>query len=168
MLLGGREDVARMPGEEVWAALAATGGTAVVQAAGKDTWESVRDRVVKMLGRGRASHAQWVRARLDETAAELEADTPDGIKQVQSRLAAAWEARFEMLLEELEGIEREEVGGQLREVVAFAAASPSGVSAGAAVGGHNIFHAAGGSVAAGIVHGGVRIANPLRPGADQS
>jgi hypothetical protein len=144
---------------------------AVVQAAGKDAWESVRDRVAKLFGRGRTAHMQSALERLEATASELQASITDGTGEAQRRLAAAWQARFEMLLEDLDGIEREEAAGQLREVVSLATAGALAMSAGegsVAVGGSARFHAESGSVAAGVVHGGVRITNPLRPGADQS
>lgn len=159
-----------MPGEEVWAGLAAAGGTAVVQAAGKDTWDSVRNLVAKLLGRDRADRTRSVLEQLDATAAELDAGLSDVTWQTRQKLAAAWQARFEVLLEELEGItECHEAADRLREVVALVGAVPPTGPAGAngvAVSGAGI-HAEGGSVAAGIVQGGIRIANPLRPGSDR-
>ena len=160
-----------MPGEEVWAGLATAGGTAVVQAAGKDTWDSVRNLVAKLLGRDHADRTRSVLERLDATAAELDAGSGDGTGQARQKLAAAWQARFEVLLEELEGTtERHEAAGRLREVVALARAVPPAGPAGSggvAVSGGACIHAEGGSVAAGIVQGDVRIANPSLPGTDR-
>ena len=160
-----------MTGQEVVTALAAAGGTAVVQAAGKDAWESVRDRVAKLLGRGHGDHVQRALERLDQTAAELEAGGPDEAESLKSRLAAAWQARFEMVLEDLADGERDTTIGQLEEIIAQVAVGTSGVPAavgGVAIGGNTTFRAEGGSVAAATVHGGVHIGNPSRPGADQS
>jgi hypothetical protein len=152
-----------MSGQEVVTALAAAGGTAVVQAAGGDAWESVRDRVAELLGRGRRDHVQRAQERLDQTAAELEAGGPDEAEMLKRRLAAAWQARFEMVLEDLDDGERAAAIGQLEEIITQAAAGTSRVTAaggGVAIGGNATFRAEGGSVAAASVHGGVHLAIP--------
>jgi hypothetical protein len=54
---------------EALTALAAAGGTAVVQAAGKDAWTGFRGRVAKWFARGDTGREQVALERLDRTAA---------------------------------------------------------------------------------------------------
>lgn len=161
---------------EALAALAATGGTAVVQAAGTDLWAAFRERVAGLFGRGQQRQTEAALEQLDQTAAMLEqavADSEVGtdLERVRSRLEIAWQTRFTDLLESLPPDERREAAVQLRELVELAPGqSQDGVSAttgGMAVGGDVDIHAEGGSVAAGVIHGGVSLGNPRQPGPDQ-
>jgi hypothetical protein len=92
--------------EEAYLALAAAGGTAVVQAAGTDAWRAMRSGFARVMGRGsdRQEHAELV--RLDQTAEQLEA-----------RLAGMWQTRLEVWLEGLNQQERAQVAAQLRELL---------------------------------------------------
>jgi hypothetical protein len=161
---------------EALAALAATGGAAVIQAAGTDLWVTFRDRVAGYFGRGHQRQTEATLAQLDQTAAMLEqavADSEAGadLERVRTRLEIAWQTRFTDLLESLAPEEREEAAEQLRELVQLAQGqgqgSVSATTGGVAVRGDVDIHAEGGSVAAGVIHGGVSIGNPPQPGPDQ-
>ena len=157
---------------EALAALAAAGSTAVVQAAGTDLWTGVRDRVIKAFSRGDARQAQHITERLDQTATALElAGKPEAyLEEARIRLTAAWQARFEDLLEGADDHELEDLVAQMRELAALISHSGSGVSAkdgAVAVGGDVRISAHGGSVAANVIRGGVTVKNPPPPGPDQ-
>jgi hypothetical protein len=157
---------------EALAALAATGGTAVVQAAGTDLWTTFRERVAGLLGRGHKRQTEAALEQLDQTAAMLQrvvagSETTADMKRVRSRLEIAWQTRFTDLLENLDPGEREEAAGRLRELVELAQGSVSVAAGGMAVKGNVDIHAESGSVASGVIHGGVSIGNPPTPGPDQ-
>lgn len=153
--------------EETLAGLASAGAMAVVKAAGTDAWVMVRDRVARLLSRGDANREVQLRDRLDQTAAAIGEGNSN---PERGRLeAAAWQARLEDRLEGAPEAEREQLISLLREAVALSD-PPRPVLAGQgsfAVGGNADIHAEGGSVAAGVIHGGVHQANPPRPGSDQ-
>lgn len=98
---------------EAMTALAQAGGTAVVQAAGTDVWTAFRQRAAGLFGRGNAQREQTELERLDRTAAVLEAAGDDEIL----RQEASWRTRFEMLLESLDDLEREQLAAELRALV---------------------------------------------------
>lgn len=93
--------------EAALAALAAAGGTAVVEAAGTDAWAGLRARVAQLFGRGDDGRERAELARLDATAAALTGAGPgdgggagSGVGQsVRIRQEAFWQARFAALLE---------------------------------------------------------------------
>ncbi len=93
---------------ETMTALAAAGGTAVVQAAGTDAWAGVRQRVARLLSRGdrEREHAQL--DRLDRTADALDSAGGNEGDQVRLVHAEGWRSRFEMLLEDLDEPARKE------------------------------------------------------------
>jgi hypothetical protein len=86
---------------------------------------------------------------------------------VRTRLEIAWQTRFTDALESLDPGEREEAAERLRELVELAQGGVSAATGGMAVRGDVDIHAEGGSVAAGVIHGGVSIGNPPQPGPDQ-
>ena len=88
---------------EALTAVAAAGGTAVVQAAGTDAWTGFRSRVAKWFARGDAGREQVALERLDQAAAALEAAGPGEVEWVRAVQEASWQARFEILLEGLDG-----------------------------------------------------------------
>ena len=93
---------------EALAALAASGGTALVAAAATDAWQSARAGFAGLLGRA-GWHQELVESRLDRTAAEVErAAEPD---VVRDRLLPDWQVRLSDLLEE-----RPELAADLREL----------------------------------------------------
>lgn len=157
---------------EALSALAAAGGTAVVQAAGTDVWSAVRERVVRMFSHSNARPPQRVIEQLDQTAAALEpvATEAEG-EEARARLATAWQTRFEDLLEDVSEDERTQVAAQVRELLNFT--SQQGVStasagdAGIAIGGDVHVNAREGSVGAGVIRGDVTLGNPTPPGPDQ-
>ncbi|WP_225848802.1 hypothetical protein [Streptomyces sp. HPF1205] len=98
--------------------LASTGGGAVVQAAGTDAWQSFRNGVARLVGRGEAERERRELERLDRTLAELEAagDDQEG-ERVRLTHAAAWQTRFESLLEEAAEHDRERIAASLEALV---------------------------------------------------
>ncbi|TQS26117.1 hypothetical protein [Microbispora sp. KK1-11] len=111
------------------AAVAAAGGTAVVQAAGTDVWVSVRQRVAHVLGRDDPEREQAELMRLDQTATDLASLAPGEAALIRARQEAAWTARFEMLLESLGEAERERIAHELNDIADQARhASVGGVS----------------------------------------
>src|SRR5580700_8546490 len=104
--------------EESLTALAAVGGTAVVQAAGTDAWAGFRERVARIFGRGNAQRQQAELGCLDNTAAMLEEAAETELVHVRARQEGAWQSRFEALLENLEEPEQRQVADELRALVA--------------------------------------------------
>ena len=153
---------------EAMAALAAAGGTAVVQAAGTDAWTGVRRQVARWFGRGNPQREDAELKRLDQTAGELEAARPAEVERVRIRQEAAWQGRIEALLESLEDIERAEVAGELRTLLAQQTShrSVSAGRSGLAVGGNVDVRADHGSAAA-VTMGSVTLGNPSQPGPHQ-
>ncbi|MCC9711817.1 hypothetical protein E4N62_45375 [Streptomyces sp. MNU76] len=107
--------------------------------------------------------------RLDRTAGELESATSSGLAEAERarvRHEAGWQARIETLLENLADAERSQAAEELQALLAQHT-SQGGVSAdrgGLAVDGNVDIRAEGGSIAAGVVHGGARIGPPPAPG----
>ncbi|MBD3147538.1 hypothetical protein [Microbispora bryophytorum] len=111
------------------AAVAAAGGTAVVQAADTDMWVSVRQRVAHVLGRDDPGRERTELMRLDLTATDLASLAPGEAALIRARQEASWTARFEMLLESLGEAERERVACELNDIADQARhASVGGVS----------------------------------------
>ncbi|EST18761.1 hypothetical protein [Streptomyces roseochromogenus] len=153
---------------EAMTALAAAGGTAVVQAAGTDAWTGVRQQVAHWFSRGNPQHEHAELERLDQTAAELEAARPTEVERVRIRQEAAWQGRIEALLERLEDIERARVADELRTLLAQQTPqrSVSAGQSGLAVGGDLNVRADHGSAAA-VSMGNVTLGNPSQPGPHQ-
>ncbi|WP_030243876.1 hypothetical protein [Streptomyces sp. NRRL S-350] len=150
---------------EVLSALAMSGGTAVMTAAGTEAWEGFRGRVAAWFGRGNAQRESAELERLARTAAELAAAEGGQLERLRIRQEASWQARFEAFLEDLPEGERERAGEALRELLAESAAQAqvSAGDGGMAVGGNVHISAQEGSVAAGVIHGGVQIGHPQVP-----
>ncbi|MGV9232451.1 hypothetical protein ACWDP9_24210 [Streptomyces nigra] len=154
---------------ETMIAIAAAGGTSVVQAAGTDAWTGLRERVAQWFGRGNPQRENAELERLDRTAYELETAEPSTTERVRIRQEAAWQARIEALLEGMDDTERAQAAEELRALLRQQG-SPGGVSAGPgglAVGGDVGIRAEGGSVAAGVIHGGAHIGHPQVPDPSQ-
>ncbi|MFD5617084.1 hypothetical protein [Streptomyces yangpuensis] len=152
---------------EAMVALASAAGAAVAQAAGTEAWTAVRERTARIFGRSAPPTAQVTLERLDRTAAALHAGGPEAAQEVRPRVGASWQARFEDLLESLNESDRVVVAEELRELATLSRRTTGGPSAGdggLAVTGNVDIRAEGGSVAAGVVHGGIRVGNPLQPG----
>ncbi|WP_079109991.1 hypothetical protein [Streptomyces roseifaciens] len=152
---------------EVMAALAAAGGSAVVQAAGTDAWAGFRQRVATWFGRGDLRREYAELERLDQTAATLSAAGTADAERVQIRQEASWEAMFVTLLESLDDAERELAAAQLRALLeehnATAVGGVSAEASGLAVGGNVNLRADHGSAAA-LRMGDVTLGNPPQPG----
>ena len=146
---------------EALAALAAAGGTAVVQAAGKDAWTGFRARVAKWFARGDTGREHVALERLDRTAAALEAAGPGEMERVRAGQEASWQTMFELLLEGLDGEEQQRAADELRDVLAaLGGGRAAAVGQGAvAVAGDVGIHAEIGSVAAWQM-GNVQIGHP--------
>ncbi|MDX3130654.1 hypothetical protein PV367_12830 [Streptomyces europaeiscabiei] len=108
---------------EALVALAAAGGGAVVQAAGTDAWTGLRRRVGEIFGRGDAARATAEIERLDQTARVLAPGASADAAAERLRQEGVWAGRFETLLESLDDGGRERVAGDVRELLAFIAAS---------------------------------------------
>lgn len=158
---------------EALLAVAAAGGTAVVQAAGTQAWEGLRNGLAQLLGRGETERERAEIERLDQTVVELAAAEESGeAERVRAYQEAVWQTRLETLLEELPVREREAVSAELQTVIDQAAAV-RGVDVkagqrGLAVGGDLDMRADRNSLAGGVVNieGGVTFGNPFRPGAE--
>lgn len=151
---------------EAMAALAAVGGTAVVQAAGTDAWTGFRQRAARWFGRGNPQRESVELELLDQTAGDLESAGPAELEQVRSFQAAAWQARIRALLESLDGTEQDRAAEQLNSLLEQCVPQ-GGVSAGQggqAVGGNVRVIADHGSVAAWDIKGNVTLGNPPQPG----
>lgn len=86
---------------EFLAALAAAGGTAVVQAMATDAWESARSGVARLLGRGEDPHRQEIiKAQLDEDAALLERADDVEREMVRQELEPVWRRRLATYLDQ--------------------------------------------------------------------
>ncbi|MER6038317.1 hypothetical protein ABT133_31145 [Streptomyces sp. NPDC001835] len=137
---------------ETLAAMAAAGGTAVVQNAGTDAWPELRLAVARWFGRGDEQRERAVLESLDRTAAVLETAEPAEVEQVRIREEARWHARTEAALEDLDDTELERAVEGLRELLAQYA---SGRQGGYAVGGDVTISVDGGFIAGGVMHGHV-------------
>ncbi|MBL1108788.1 hypothetical protein JK361_30100 [Streptomyces sp. 5-8] len=150
---------------EALTALAAAGGTAVVQAAGTEAWAGFREGAARWFGRGNPQREHAELERLDRTAGELETAGPSDTERVRIRQEAAWQARIEARLEDLADAELIAAAQELRELLSHHAptADVSAGPGGLAVHGPVTVRAEGGSIAAGIVHGGAHITHPSPP-----
>ncbi|MEE1939884.1 hypothetical protein V1L54_10775 [Streptomyces sp. TRM 70361] len=155
--------------EQALVALAAAGGTAVVQAAGTDAWTGLRAAVARWFGRGDGQRERAELERLDRTAAELEAAGATE-EAADERIAqqVAWQTRVMRLLERLDENERERAAEDLRALLARHV--PTGGTSvgrdGTAVGGDVHISATDGSAAAWQM-GDVSFGNPRSPGSAQ-
>lgn len=152
---------------EAMAALAAAGGTAVVQAAGTDAWQTVRQRIGRLLGREDAARESAELVRLDQTQAALAAGGAAG-DGPRARWEGSWHMRLEMFLDALDDSARAAAATQLAEIISLAQASASAVTAqpgGVAVGGDVNVRADNGAIAGNIlnVDGEVNLQAPLSP-----
>ncbi|MEU0603763.1 hypothetical protein ABZ484_36905 [Streptomyces sp. NPDC006393] len=153
---------------EAMTALAAAGGTAVVQAAGTDAWTGLRRRLARLLGQGNPQRENAELERLDQTAGELETAGPTELERVRILQEARWRVRIETLLESLDDTGRaeaaEQLGGLLGPRIPEGGVSVS--RGGQAVGGNVDIRADRASAAAWNM-GNVYLGNPPQPGPPQ-
>ncbi|MFF8376699.1 hypothetical protein ACF07V_11275 [Streptomyces sp. NPDC015661] len=102
---------------EALAAVAATGGTAVVQAVGTDAWTSMRARVATLLGRGDEQRSEHELERLDRTATVIANADEEQLDRVRTLQEGTWQARLEDWLSSLDAAEREKALEELRGIV---------------------------------------------------
>ncbi|MFK4223400.1 hypothetical protein [Streptomyces sp. NPDC019890] len=155
--------------EQALTALAAAGGSAVVQAAGTDVWTGLRQAVARWFGRGDGQRERAELERLDQTAGELEAAEAGAAERMRIRQEAAWQARIEAMLESLDDAQQTQAAEELRALLSQHTRL-GGVSAGQgglAVGGNMDISAEEGSIAAGVIHGGAHINRPPAPDPSQ-
>lgn len=107
---------------ETLTALAAASGGAVVQAAGTDAWQAVRERVAELFGRDDTERGRAELERLDRTARALAPGAADDPEREALRQEGAWQGRFESLLESLDAAAQERAVRDLRALLAVAAA----------------------------------------------
>lgn len=88
---------------EVLAALASTGGTALVT----DSWEEIKGRFARLLGRGDAEETQAAAARLEDSRAVLARASGPALVRAQALQQIAWQTRLADLLEQDPGAENE-------------------------------------------------------------
>ncbi|MEU2061000.1 hypothetical protein [Streptomyces sp. NPDC013455] len=152
---------------DVLTALAASGGAAIVAAAGTDVWTETRTAVARLFGRG-GQQEEVVLRRLDGTATDLAQATDDQLtEQLRGQQVQSWRTRLQDLLLDLSETEREAAAAELRALVErVEQRGPSAGPGGLAVAGDVNITAEGGSMAAGIVHGGMHM-GPTRPEATQ-
>ena len=154
---------------EALAALAAAGGTALVEAATTDAWERAKVGFALLFGRGDERRTAVIEGRLEGTRAELVPLTGTELERTREARAAEWTIRLRDALDEHPD-SAERLRGLLDELAA------AGVTVSAETGGHSMVVggnvsnvATSGGVSVGVIHGGVSTsANPPKPGADQS
>jgi hypothetical protein len=89
-----------MPLADDLVALAALAGNTVVAAAATDAWETARDWIGRLFGRGGPAQAEQAQEWLVETRSQLVAVTGAELEQSQVALARGWSDRLASLLEE--------------------------------------------------------------------
>jgi hypothetical protein len=151
--------------EEGLTALAAAGGTAVVQAAGSSTWRGFQQAVARWFGRGNEEQVRVELGRSAQAMATARESEADAVRRGQQ---AAWQARFEATLASLGATERRSAADAL-DTLLQAYRRPDEVSAagdGQAVRGHVEIRADHGSAAA-LRMGDVSLGIPSPPGPPQ-
>ncbi|WP_031080733.1 hypothetical protein [Streptomyces sp. NRRL S-118] len=150
--------------DEALIAVAASGGTALVQAAGTDAWTGLRQAVAGWFGRGDAQRERAELERLDQTADSVQAADAGEVKRVRDRQEVVWQTRIETVLENLDTAQREQAAEELRSLLAQHAPQ-AGVSAGQGGLAANTvdIRADRGSIARGVINGGAQIGHPPLP-----
>lgn len=103
----------------------------VVQSVSADRWSSLRQAVARWFGHGDTEREQVTLARLDATVAAVEAAVPREMHRVRAAHQMAWRVRFEDILKEAQGADREQLLRELRELVAAYSTADNGPSHGA-------------------------------------
>ncbi|WAU81908.1 hypothetical protein O1Q96_20235 [Streptomyces sp. Qhu-G9] len=148
---------------EVLVSLAASGGGAVVQAAGTDAWSRLSSQVARWLGRGDAQSEQGELERLRDSASELV--SAGQAEHVRLHHEALWQERIERLLETLGDLERRQAAEELRGLL-HGYARPAD-DTGPTVGRDVNVRADNGSIAANVLNGGAHIGLPPMPDPSQ-
>src|SRR5690349_2345004 len=98
---------------EALAVLAATAGTALVNAMVTDGWQGIRKRFARLLGRGNDQEVEAAAARLEKSRGMLSGLSGADLERAQAEQAVVWRTRLSDLLED-----HPEVQGELRSLVA--------------------------------------------------
>jgi hypothetical protein len=98
---------------EALTALAAAGGTALVNAMVTDGWEGIRKRFAQLLGRGSDHKVAAAAARLERSREMLTEISGTGIEKAQAEQAVVWRTRLSDLLED-----HPDAGDELRKLIA--------------------------------------------------
>ena len=105
---------------EALAALASTGGTALVTAMVTDSWESIKGRVARLLGRGDARQTQAAQERLELSRAALDGLAGTDLDRARAEQEIAWRTRLADLLET-----HPQAAGELRSLIGVIQAQAS-------------------------------------------
>ena len=89
---------------EALAMLASTGGTALVTAMVTDSWEGVRARFARVIGRGRQVEIEAAEVRLEQSRAALKGLTGSALERAQAEQVIVWRTRLSDLLEQDPGV----------------------------------------------------------------
>jgi hypothetical protein len=103
---------------EALMALAAAGGTAVVQSVGTDAWTGLRQELARWIGQGDEQRERAALERLDRTASDLETAEAAEVEQVRAHQQAMWQVRIADTLDELSGTGQVQAAANLRELLA--------------------------------------------------
>ena len=101
----------------ILAALAVTGGNAVVTAMVTDGWESIRSRLAHLFGRQDAKETESALGRLDQSRSELAGLSGADLEKARQEQEIIWRTRLSDLLERDPGAE-DELRGLVTEIQA--------------------------------------------------
>lgn len=120
----------QMPLADDLVALAALAGNTVVAAAATDAWETARDWIGRLFGRGGAKQAERAQERLVETRSQLVAVTGAELEHARAGLAQRWSDRLADLPEEDPDAEAE-LRALVEQIQALVSAEDRAVAVGA-------------------------------------
>ncbi|MFG1608455.1 hypothetical protein [Actinoplanes sp. NPDC049265] len=146
---------------EALIALAAAGGTALMEAAATDAWNTAKTGIARLFGRDQ-QQVTILETRLEDSRAQVTAAVPaDELDQVRLRQAQAWATRLEDLLSE-QPQAADRLRGLIDELARHPAMTGTATAIGTrsvAVGGNVDVRAEGGSAAA-LTMGDVTLGAP--------
>jgi hypothetical protein len=148
---------------EALIALAAAGGTSVVQAAGTDAWATAKAGMARLLARGQPRQVTIIEGRLEDSQAQLTSLSGQPLQEAQQGEAKAWATRLRDVLDE-----DPDAAHRLQKLLEdLTAEGVTGVTSagdhGFAVSGDSHIEASHGGVGAGVIHGSVSTGNPSSP-----
>lgn len=92
---------------EALAALASTGGTALVTAMVTDGWEDVKGKFARLFGGGKAREAEVAVARLEQSRAALAGLSGADLERTRAEQEVVWRTRLGDLLDQDPAVETE-------------------------------------------------------------
>jgi hypothetical protein len=93
--------------EEALTAIASTGGTALVTAMVTDSWDGIKARFARLIGRGHTAEVEAVEARLEQSRAALQGLTGQVFERARVEQEIVWRTRLSDLLERDPSLETE-------------------------------------------------------------